>query len=622
MANGRCSRQGWLRTGLCLLLFLGLASCGARPEQPVSGTTPAVATTAAAEGVAPVPGGEKAGGVLANEGGPSQGGTGAAAPVQMTPERERTVVAYLDDTPVTVGELDRFSKTMVLAPSMMGRKNPATEPLSFLPAYVRFFALVKEARSRKLDRAREVVDQERIHRVLPLGPPYFRYLVKNAEIPAEAIKKALPSQWTRMDFRLFVFETMEDAEAARPVLKAPDYAVPDDLKGFMRVAGKDDPHTGLVFPGNGFFEPFDDQYLFTLKEGELSRPVQSGLGAALALVMVRKDLTTAEQNAFIADAREKLADQYGRGQSSREARAFRLEILPGKLEEALREEVSSPAFAATTAIARVGDIAISFPVFLTEGKVNLGMLTTQFKPLQWPEQLSIELKGFCEEVQIGMAADKAGFGRNTDAKDQIAEKEFAEKVAFTAIQRGIWRGARVAATEAEERKWYEDNKANYIVPEAIDLQYYFTPSAREVEALSERAKLKVPFDKLGIGVERLNTEVHGEKPLEMKERVIVKGSKDLEPMQEALFSMAVDETRVLEVDMGYYVMHVKTRQKGRQQPFEEVRKSVSKLVEIEMRNRALNEEVDRLAKAVKVRMAGEEMDQQKGTPSRTGGERG
>lgn len=581
-----------IRVAVTLLVLL---SCGCVPSAPE-----------------PSPEGDSmpAPAVTAEPGPAAQGGEMAKGPA-LTPAQAKEVVAYLDGTPVTAGRLLLFGNQMVAkVHHSMGKMQQETvkTPLDYLPSYVTFFAVLREATANKMDKSNDVALGLKVRRLLPISLAYRRHLIDNAKIPPEQIKATIPSQWTKMNFRLFVFESMEDAEAARKGLKGPGDLPDEKTKGFVYIAGKAAPETGMVFPGSGFFDEFDDPYLFTLKEGELSRPVQSGVGAALVLVLTRKDYTPEEQAAALKDARQNLAQTYGVGQVNREAAAFPVHIIPDAVRSALREQVPEPAYASTQAVARVGSLGISLPLFFQEAKINLATLTNMFSPAQWAGQIELELKGFCEDVAVGLAAEKAGFKVGSPLWAPEVDEFYRDKLTYQVWQRTAWRTAKVSVSESEARAFYESEKDRYQLADLVTVRYYFTPDGKELEALSKRAEEGIAFESLGKGLERrMKATPHGggEPGLAMKEKVIVRGSQDFLPMQEALFAMEKGDTQVLDVDMGYYLFHVEDRQKGRQRTFEEARPEIESRLEVGKRFQEMNRRMKALSDAVKVQMAGE-----------------
>ncbi len=540
------------------------------------------------------------------------------APLLPTGAKRDDVVALVDKKPVTWAELEKFGVEKV------GRHNTLMkDPLSFLPSYVRYQALLKEARRRGIPDSTAYRRTSLLREAVLLGVPYQGYLFQNAPIDPESIKRQLPSGWTKMKFRLYGFTTTAEAEAARARLKGPEFQTPEGgLPGQVPVAGKMNPETGWLFPGSGRFDAFDDPYLFTLRKGELSKPVQTGLGPVLALVLDRHDLDAGEQAQYLTDVRRALMQGAGPAYVNQVASAYPVTLDSAVFQRVVKVQLVQGRPASDEVVGKVGDLAVTYRDFLRQGKPNLRLLMLKLPPERWADSLQADFKNFGQTVALGLAARKArwfpaGAGDAAGWKKRLELEQ--EEVVLSTLQDQVFSEAKATATEEEVRAFYERAKDRFRQKETITVQYYFTPQAEHLTSMSKLAEEGKPFDALSAAVDRQRSP--HDRPLKMQEKVLDRDSNELEHLHDALFAMKKGEVKILELPTGFYLVRIAERKEDRIPPYEEVAGEARFQLEDSMRRRFSEQVVREWIEGVSVEMVGEDAGKQKGTPS-TANDRG
>lgn len=515
---------------------------------------------------------------------------------------------WLDDYPVTFDELKNFGgRGMPGRDKSHSHGQPTSEPdlLQLTPAFVRYFALVKEATSRRIHKEEWFQQQLRIKELTLLAGFFRNHIKENALLDGDSILDQLPTRWLKMNFRLRVFGSPGEAQEA---YQRAQTGVPfNELGKSMTLGARGDdvqyPETGLIFPDSGFFDPVDDAYLFTLKEGDMSRPVITGLGTAIVEVVERHEMDDAEKAAFLAEVRQDLTDRYVRGELDRVKREAEVQIISEHLAASFFQEVEQGLFS-DEIVARIGDIHIPYRIFRLLNSIPLKYITTRTKKDQWSRQIEIYVNDFLGNLALGLEAERLDLGDPKELERNL--HHFAWQTLFQEVQVRLTNEADVTVNMEEIKAFYKENLENWAVPETATFRYYFTPDLQVIQKLEHRSREGESFDDLA--TEKLigGRSTHGGgKTLRIRERTVYRDSTKFPQLEIIWTDLSEGSVHSLEGPMGYYFIQVTEKTPARTRGLEEVRPQIRAEIDGKRRKTATEKVITGLTSKVQFRYGDE-----------------
>jgi hypothetical protein len=522
------------------------------------------------------------------------------------PYADGQLFAYLDSTPVTMEELERFN-IRILGDQGSTAHGGQGEMGVFnaLPAFRRYLAVISEAERLGLDKDPRFVKRFEFTIRTALAQPYRNWLLENAAVGSEELQEKLPQQWVRMNFAMKAFATEEAVKAAAEAITGQDsfYA----YEGAVTVAGKSVPETGLIFPGSGFFEEWDDVDLFKLQEGDVHGPVKTGVGYSIVLVVERDDMDETEISDYITKIRTELSQAYAAEEWETFGRQRVVEIDEDTLQQAIFREFAGSGYSRKTVVT-VDDDTIDYRLFrLLNGK-NYSSVKNNLPRTYWKNPVKADLGNVINQVIMGKLAQEAiREGRWTEEIPPAIVKslyDYRRTYFYYSFMDLVRDELAVEVSDDEARQFYRDNLELFLTPAKADVIYRFAIDEQVAgkwkdvlasggsfgDAANATPVTKAPHDKEGDGYTR---------------SVVYQGDNLLADLQEELFTMRTGETRILKGTMGYYLMHMDEFTMPTHRPVEEsLEQARSNLVDRRI-SEAIAKRVDALAATIKVDIVGD-----------------
>ena len=519
------------------------------------------------------------------------------------------IVAYLASTAVTYEELENFFLGIMGGVSAGHGGGESVVVFKALPVFHRFQAVVEEATRMGLDQSSVFKKGMRFGVLAALAKEFRSYYVLNAPVEGPWIADRIPKRWIQMNFSLKTFKSEEAAAQALSHVSSPEdfYHIREDVP----LARKRISETGMVFPGSGFFEEWDDRDLYGLEEGQVHGPVKTGVGWAIVLVKEKKVFSASEQEQYIADLRSRYSqnwalDRFAEFQSDR-----KIEILEGSLEKSVAREVTGGGFS-DDPILIIDDDVLTYRVFRLLNLKDYGHFPDAYPRASWKMVVLSDLKPFINQFLVGLMAEKA-------LKDGEWEQEalppylhrqlynFRKSMLYYTYLDNLKTRFMKTVTDSEVDQFFRDNPEIFKQPQSAEIAYAFSKqdsvAARWREILSQGGSFADAINATDKSI--------GDRPILFSEQSgkifrtkVFHGDAMHRDIQDGIFSIKEGQSDVLDGKMGHYLVSVETRTPSYIPSKEEWGGQIRDAMVRDRFRRFSDEKINALAAAVKVTVLG------------------
>jgi hypothetical protein len=486
---------------------------------------------------------------------------------------------WIGGYPVTAEQITRFSKLMVTPVHTQNphETSPDIDILSGIKPFGRVFAVGIEGLDLGLGNVSEVRSAMEMFELSAIGNDYMLWLVDNAPVSAEDVNRKLPSRWVKINFQMKVVE-MENREAAKLVPMS--QATWEKLEMDYNPSGVNNiPETGLVFPDAGFFDPIDDAYLFTLEEGEISRPVMTGLGLAFVRVKERKEYTDEDKNMFLVDMRKKLAGAYANNKFGEALTRVEPSLFPAAFQKAVQQEVASGVRGTDPVVFSYQDISLKYSVFREIHQVDLNLFSKIHKGDAFMINLVAELRSFAARLVMGKLAMEDGL-LDLEAKWDKAAYDYFIRRLFNVTMEEVLQQAKQGLTEVTDedaRAFYQANVDKFSRPEQMKVTYVPSPVRASLEKLLPMVQRDASTLET-ISSSMLPNAPHGQKGARVVR--VERGGPNLADVHEDLFKLRDGDVRILDSLTNHYLVRVDAHVDRKVNHFEEISEVVKNTLEL------------------------------------------
>ncbi len=503
-------------------------------------------------------------------------------PVQVKTETDPNdlVLAWIDGRPVTESDLVGFSARH-LGASHSDPHSPEGSPgkdLEFadtFQAYVRYRVLVDEGYRRDLAAGKDFEDWKTLRRLVLLAPTYRSHVMKYAAITPDKIQAAMPSRMIQMNFAIKAFPTMEAAwEGKEKIFSLKDFeSLPDGFgRTAKRITSGNEPETGLIWPDSGFFGKADDGYLFTLSEGDVSDPVESGLGATLSYVLKKKVYSEEEKAAYLEMIRGKLAEDYVKMEVKRVVEEGPYRIYDEVVKE-IWEDSGFDTEELDLVVMEFNGIKVTYRVAHFLQTFNYGYMRRMYSSDSYHEWVIGQLKNLAKNMSQGFEGEKLSAPHPEHLEDRL-EVELDDFL-YQRVQYLVTSSYEPDIGSEEVRAFYDSGRDRFKTRDFIIIDYYFSPYIGELEASLQKVKEGVDFYELAQYLPKQGKAPHAasaEGPL--KTGTFYRGGPGLSGVDQDLFRYMIGEMDVLTSGMGEYLIRIKERIEGKQLEFDDVKERI------------------------------------------------
>ena len=463
----------------------------------------------------------------------------------------RETVFFVDGNPVTREDLNVFKKIFSRTMSSShGRSGEDLEVLGLVQPYVNYYSVVQEARKKGYEKKPGLEFADDAVRLAISGPEFMKWFVDNAEFSKAEIKSMIPPRWVMMNFGLKVFDSQKAAQAARQAMKTPeDFTA---TSGNLKVSERKNPDTGLIFPGSGFFGAYDDKVLFDLHEGEISQPVESGIGWIICLVKERKDLSEEERSNYLRRKRANWSLKRAQNDLNRYVQEKGIQVKRENLKEAIQREYLGLGFSDLPVLSVAGE-DLSYRTFRYLVKTNYKNIFDAISAKRWMGMIQSDLEVVGRKILAGQKGDE-------DIPESAREKlipDSLEKVIrlsqgailYSNYIQDYKRNVSVSVSKSDAIKYYDDNKNRFRTPASARIRYLLSPYEKD-RAMFERIVDQGggPDDILAAMRGNVDT-LHGKNSIKIYS--LRKGQEGFDSAQKAVFgSMSDGDVKVVAADTG------------------------------------------------------------------------
>lgn len=487
--------------------------------------------------------------------------------------------------PVTEEELQRFSRRMLGAEEH--GKQPTFAPEKVIQSFARYWVVVEMGIERGMSdspRVRNVVD---VYRYAGLANDYRVRIEKALPVPDEAIRASIPSDWTRMEFSVVTFPDPKDADNFAREVRQKKETLPK--AGFAKfIEEKFKNRTGKIFRGSGFFVESEEPYLFSLKEGEISRPVDTGIGKGVCYAYSREFLEGKAREEYLEQARARVREQEVNARFKAIVDKSRYTVHRDNVAEAVLIE-GRTGMQADLAVLTLkepgGGISLTYRDFriLTAGNYAYNFRT--LPPESWTNFVLPEVENLANLYAVGTAA-----AREKIALDPRWGREmfdFRGKTIYLATLDRLAMETTPKVTDQEVERFYKTNRGFFDRKETARIRYVYAPERKALESLIKQAG------------SRQNIFTKKEYADLVKGRVVTRDDMTFGDLFKALEGVnAGTISGVVKAGMGYYIAKVEERRPKGFLPLKEVREQIRRNLLNEKRQEKVRETVNaRMASA-------------------------
>ncbi len=489
---------------------------------------------------------------------------------------------------VTEEELKRYGARMLSGRGMAGHGGSSVD--NVVREFARYWSVIALGVERGLHRLPEVADIIAIYRDSALAADFRDHLKKTLVPPAKKVEALIHDEWVRVDFSVKKFPTMEEAESFYEGLEG--NAGKPGTEGYEEFVERNfTGSTGLIFKGSGFFDPFDEQYLFGLKEGEISKPVKTGIGAGLCYVRKRVDMDEEAVSAYIEEEKEKLVEEMIAKKFGTITGGLAYTIHEKELDEAVRQEGESGEFGdqvILTIHAGKRPLKVRYRDLRSMIPANYFVYFRQYPAESWANIVVPDLKKLAQFYAIGEEAAKQGVALQEKwAKEMF---DFTLKTVYYASFETLMEEAEAAVGEKEVGTFYEQNRGFFSHGLILKVSYLFAPQAEGLRSLVKDAGAK----------ENLFTD---EKYTNLvKGKTISSGDVGSRELFENIRQMKEGQiSGIVGGDMGFYIVRVDERSEKGFTPLEDAKERIERYLVAEKKRKKVGELIEERLKGVEIR---------------------
>lgn len=499
------------------------------------------------------------------------------------PYRGKPVYA-VGNRPVTEEELRRYSKRML----GMGEhaKHPDFDPDKVIQSFARYWAVVEWGNEKGIGDSAQVRNLNEVYRMAALANDFRARLEKSLPAADEAIRSSIPPDWTRMEFAVVTFPDPAGAEAfSREAKRKKESLGKADFSKF--VDEKFRSRTGKIFRGSGFFPEAEEPYLFSLREGEVSRPVDTGIGKGVCCVVTREFLEGKAREEYLEQARARVRAREIEARFQAIVSKARYTVHRDNVAQGVRIEGAAGMQADLTVLTLRepgGGIRLSYRDFRTLTGAHYSVMFRTTPPESWPNLVLPEVENLAHLYAVGSAAAKENEPVATRWQTELFD--FRGKSIYQATLDRLAAEAAPSVSEAEVERFYKTNRGFFDRKESARIRYVYAPEREALESLSRQA-----------GGDRNRIFTEKEYAHLVKSRDITRDDPTFGDLFKALAGVNSGAVSgVVKGGMGYYIARVEERRPKGFLPFKEVR--------AEIRNRLLTEKRQEKAReAMNARLA-------------------
>lgn len=489
---------------------------------------------------------------------------------------------------MTEEELRRFSVRML--GSGEHSKHADFDPEKVIHSFARYWTAVEMGVEMGVPDSQRVRNALQIYRHAALANEYRSHLEKTLTVPDEAIRSAIPPDWTQVEFGVVTFPSRAEADrfAAEASVKKGSLPKAEFAK---YVEERFKSRTGKIFPGSGFFVTSEEPYLFGLPEGEVSRAVDTGIGPGVCYVYSREVFDEAAQAKYLDEVCARIREQeigarfkaiVGKTRYSinREnlARAVDIEGRTGK-------QVDFPVLSVQDA----GDgLVLTYRDFRIINPAHYSATFRAMPPESWTRFVEPDLENLAHLYAVGRAAaaDNVPLGPRWD-KEMF---DFRGKMIYMATLDRLAAESAPKVTDAEVERYYKTNRGYFDRKETIRIRYVYAPEAEALRSLIKQAGSK--------------ENIFEAKEYEhlVKERVVPSDDATYGDLFKALKGVNAGKVSgVVRAETGYYLARVESRRPKGFLPLKEVREQIRATLQDEKRQRTAMDAVEARAKSVVIK---------------------
>ena len=482
--------------------------------------------------------------------GKKEGEAGRKVPEEARKPVSETVF-YIDDNPVTMDDLAVFKKIFSRTMSSRhGQSGDDLEALDLVQPYVNYYSVVQKARQEGYDRKPGLEFSNEAVRLAISGPEFMKWFVNNAEFSPAEIKSMIPSQWVMMNFALKAFNSEGAAQTARQAMKNPEDFLA--AAGNLKVSERKNPDTGLIFPGSGFFGAYDDKVLFDLQEGQISQPVESGVGWIICLVKERKELNEGERSNYLRRKRRDWSFKRAQNDLNRYVQEKGIQVKRENLKEAIQREYLGLGFSDLPVLS-VGGKDLTYRTFRYLVKTNYKNIFDSIPANRWLGMIQSDL----EVVGKKILAGRKGEEEIPESARKRLIPESLEKVIrlsqgailYSNYIQDYEHNTSVNVSRNDAQKYYNENKNRFRTPASARIRYLLSPYEKDRamfrRIVSRGGGLDDILQAMSEGVDTL----HGKNSIKIYS--LRKGQEGFDSAQKAVFgTMENGDVRVVDADTG------------------------------------------------------------------------
>ncbi|RMG58494.1 MAG: hypothetical protein D6713_07620 [Deltaproteobacteria bacterium] len=500
------------------------------------------------------------------------------------------VVAEIEGKPISERMVMDFIRSYGVGPH--GMKGVEKTLQNFLDRELAVYDVV----SRDLPRLSQYAGQVKIFYYSTLGADYLKNkLREKVEITGEEVAGVLPEKFLVGNFDLISFPSEEEAREAMEEIKS--------VKDFYHYAEKHRDRvssTGDIYPGSGFFHPFDDATLFAMKSNTFAGYFETGIGPALVAVRYVRELTPKEVEELVAKRRSDLVERKVPRYVNEILDRHKISVDSSKVYELAEREIEFRSDALLDEkVAQVDDIPITYlnvkrwlrRSYLEYLKGITGETLGKF--------MLNDTNNLVKQIAAGLEAEKEGYSLTDESYRRGFDELRRRYYYYIGIIDHL--GGLLHVTEKEMKKYYQENLDRFFrVPERMKVAHIFTRRYKKAKDIYEKLMKGESFEELA--------EKYSEDPSSRGNGGVVgmiyKGRKFYRDIQDELFKPEYRKkgavTDILIGAEGYHIVKVLEYYPEKTFPYEEVKESIRSAVMYSKFEDARKEYVEELKKKYKL----------------------
>lgn len=498
------------------------------------------------------------------------------------------VIFAVGKRPVTEEELRRFSRRMLGAAEHA--KNPTFHPEKVVKSFARYWAIVEKGTAlgvSETPKVRNVID---VYRYSGLANDYRARLDQSVPVPDDAIRASIPSDWTRMEFSVVTFPDPKEADRFHgEVIGRKKSMSKEDFTKFAAEAFKS--RTGKIFRGSGFFVAAEEPYLFGLKEGEVSRPIDTGIGRGVCYVVEREFLDGKVREEYIEQARARVREQEIGARFKAIVGKARYTVHRDNASQAVQMEGRTGLQADLTVLTLQepgGGITLTYRDFRNLSASNYVVYFRTLPAESWVNFVLPEVENIAHLYAVGHEAARQQ--PSLDPKWDTEMFDFRGKTIYNATIDRLLMETTPPVTDAEVERYYKSNRGFFDRKETLRIRYVYAPEREALESLARQAG------------SRENIFAKKEYAGLVKDRIVAQGEQTFGELFHALDGVNAGKiSGVVKADMGYYIAKVEERRPKGFLPLKEVRDRIRGTLLNEKRQDKARETIDAWMASVQVR---------------------